>query len=229
MVGPPVDPASAAAAALKAGPWISEKAAELVRAFRNGKIAFAGKENIPLIREARKTRESSNLTQFVSGSRERALIQSGIALRQVEDDSGRRKRFRDAIHSEFGSKGLHLAQAIQAGIPLWIQQILMEAGLTTKDYESKMRHVLANIDHYVSFIESTASADAEAQTIHTLIRTNHPEVFVVAGKGYAKGDALEVARRLREKVLDYVPSSQTDGRFTVYFPFLRRDIYDKQG
>lgn len=195
--------------------FASEKAAAFVQRLLNHEIAFVEHpENITLAREQRKKPEWQVYRDYVSDKTLRILIQMGMTLRDLAGDPGNFKRIqdlRDKIVSRYGADGLHIAQVVQSGL---LGEVFSRALETSTDKEGTSAFIestLNEADKYCVFIQEDDNAKRRAEEILTRLDENKPQFMYLLSKGNAMDTLVEVAKRLRNKVINYTWSRKEDG------------------
>jgi|SRR3990172_2573722 len=205
----PPSPAEIAAAA-KASHWVGKKAAELVAAYRDRKIAFGqDPEKVRVIKATRRTAEFKTFGRFASG-RQRVLLQYGLALRSIADKPEEVETMRHLVFENFESEGLHFAQAVQHGALTVIHQTLLDAGLSEANFDSHMRRVLVDIDGFVFFVQEKMDPKREAAAVLARLRRDSPRVFVIAARGRARETAAKLMKELGHTALGYAITTRTE-------------------
>lgn len=216
----PVTPAAAgaAAAAGSAGAkWGSAKIKELAAKFRNREVAFIENPKIfQATKDARKNAEFARFRRFTSDGSKRVLLQLGIAMRGFQGNSAMVEREARRIIRRHGVSGLHLVEAMQAGLLSTIQDALEKTGMQEEILREEMGLVIENIDRYVAFIQGKDKPEREALVIASQIRSTYPRVFVVAGSGSAGTLAEKIATSVSEYLPDYENQEHTKGHQTVF-------------
>jgi hypothetical protein len=182
----------------------TKKGRELAARFRDRNVAFIQDgATISAVREARKTAEYLTLHRFVQERRERVLLSLGIVWRSYQSDQQRMHKERAKVIKAHGLPGLHLAEAMQAGLLKLIESELERMGLPNNTLEEEMRAVVDEVDRFVTFVQTESTVNEELSLVLHKGRSFFPRVFVVAGSGTAVEVASEVAREANKRLPDY--------------------------
>lgn len=206
------DPLSSAIAG-KAADEASKQAKVLAAKLLNRDAAFLqDPSTVASVRDARKTAEYLSLRRFVEDRHERVLLQLGIVWRGYQGDQTRIERERAKVIRAHGLRGLHLAEAMQAGLLALIENELAQIGLSAAALRLEMRAVVDEIDEFVTFIQTESSSTEELSVLMHKARSFYPRVFVVAGSGKAVEVAIEVAREASKRLRDYRVRREQSGQ-----------------
>lgn len=144
-----------------------------------------------------------NLAPYAASDKDRALLRLGLRLRQVENQPGARQQIRDAIRDRWGETGLHLAEAIQAGIVELLIRELRASGKPELEVSKGAKLVFSNVENYVQFIRSTDTVTITATACVAIVRRTFPHAFVLVAGGSAVPTATRTAKAVQENLVQY--------------------------
>jgi len=188
--GTPPDPIeSAAKGAVKAGiEWTAEKINEYVDNFKNRKLAFV--EDSLIIEKIKKQREKGEwqlFKSFIKDSKLHILFQTGLTLRELEQERKDTKPLIEKIYKKYDKKGVHIAWFAENGLFGKYVSYLLDAGLSSKDIEKEIKELFDDIDNRVMFIGKKHGVKIKQKVgeIVAKILTFNPKLYIISSIGGA--------------------------------------------
>lgn len=199
--------------------WTEEKVKQLVRRFKDRKIAFVqDAETIEIAKEQRQTSEWELFQTCVDDQRLHILFQMGLTLRRLEKDQKQRDDLRGKIHSKYGAEGLHIAQFVQNGFfPKYYGNLLTRTPTTPDELKCEITDFFKNIEITNSYIQNTDSVEKEAATIVTRIQSHSPKTYIISGSRTATNKCKKVKDIVMRRILGYEEELYRTEIKEVYF------------
>lgn len=198
--------------------WSEEKVKQLVRKFKDRKIAFVhNAETVEIAKEQRQTSEWELFRMYVNDQRLHILFLMGLTLRRLEKNKKQREDLRGRIVKKYGVEGLHIAQFIQNGFfPKYLGTIL-ERATTPDELKLEIKDLFENIEITNSYIQNTDNVKKEADTIVTRIQSNSPRTYIISGSRLAMDKCKEVKNVVMGRISGYKEELYRTDIKEVYF------------
>jgi hypothetical protein len=184
--------------------WTEEKIKQLVRKFKDRKIAFVqNPETIEVAKEQRNSSEWGLFRNYVDDERLHILFQMGLTLRRVEKNKPQCDHLRQRILKKYKAEGLHIAQFVQNGLfGKYIANIL-DKGLTIDQIECEIKHLFENIEITNSYIQIGDNVEKEAAEITARIQSHNPSTYIISGSKSATVKCRQVKDTVMRRITGY--------------------------
>jgi len=181
----------------------SEKINEYIEKFRNRKIAFVDDPSI--IENIKKQREKGEwklFTTFIKDPKLHILFQTGLTLRDFEEERKNMKPLLDKIYKKYDLKGIHVAWFAQNGLFGKYCDYLFESGLSMEDISKEINQLFKDIDNRVFFIRKTHGNKIRQVVgeIVAKIHTFNPNLFIISSIGGASGICERITISVHNKI-----------------------------
>jgi len=198
--------------------WSEEKVKQLVRKFRDRKIAFVhDPETIEIAKEQRQTSEWELFQMYVEDQRLHILFQMGLTLRQLEKKEKERNDLRLRIIKKYGTEGLHIAQFIQNGFfPKYLGNLLVRTR-KPDELKSEITDFFKNIEVTNSYIQKTDNVEKEAAAIVARVQSHSPRTYIISGSRSATNKCKQVKNIVMRRITGYTEELYRTEIKEVYF------------
>jgi len=200
--------------------WTAEKVRELVRRFRDRKLAFVSDpEIINTVKEQRKTPEWIFFRDNVKDADFRILFQIGLTLRKLENEGRSReiRALKEKVFRKYNKRGLHIAQVVQNGIFSKYIGIILERTPTPEILKSEILDLFTNIENRAVFIQSRNNVKKETDLIVAKISANSPNTFIFSSMGRAMDICEKVQKSVIQRISDYKSELYRSDIKRIYF------------
>ena len=198
--------------------WSEEKVRQLVRKFRDRKIAFVhNTEIIEVAKEQRQTSEWELFRKYVDDERLHILFQMGLTLRRVEKNKKQCDELRQRIFKKYDAQGLHIAQFVQNGFfAKYLGNILERTRLPTET-KAEIESLFKNFEVTNSYIQQGDSVEKEAATIVTRIQSHSPTTYTISGSKSATNRCKQVRDIVMRRISGYTDELYRTDIKEIYF------------
>ena len=176
---------------IKALEWSVEKISNLVKSFKERKLAFIKEpKTIEIVREQYHSGEAKFYQAYIKDKRLLLLVRIGLALRKLEKENEKRQNLRDKLFNKHKIEGLHIAELVENGILNRYIGILIEKIISISDLEKEIEDFLNHVEKHTLFVQGTTPKVEILKKATIKIGSNSPHIFVISGVKSA-GDILK--------------------------------------
>ena len=194
---------SAAKGAVKAGiEWSEEKILQVYQDFKNKKLAFIeDRDTIDRIQKQRRKGEWEHFKAYTPYDESvYILFQTGLTLRELEDDVKKTDSIIRKIYKRYKTKGVHIAWFAQNGLFGKYITNLLEAGSTTKQIREEVKTLFDNIDNRVAFISFKSKPKQKVGEVVAKLRAHSPEIFIIS----SVGQTMNICEKIKNEIMKQV-------------------------
>jgi len=147
--------------------WSEKKVKELVKKFKEKKLAFIKeKDTIEEVKNNKNNSEYKLFKKYVSDKDLRILFRMGLSLRTIEKDSDKTLSLKEKIKKRYKSQGVHFAYFAQNKLFTKYHSSLVER-FSESVVKEEINQFSREIDKYISFI---CQIDKVEQKVQEIIR-----------------------------------------------------------
>ncbi len=181
--------------------WTEEKIKELVKSFKERKLAFIqDPETIDIVKEQLKSGEWDLCQKYLRDDKLKLLVQMGLTLRRLDTNKNKTSlnSLRDRILRKHGQKGLHIAQFVQNKILSDFIGSYVSTGASIEDLITDVENLLNNLEKNVLFVKAGDNPEQLLKDIEIKLTANVPSVFII----FARQSAYENGATLKHSLLE---------------------------
>lgn len=181
--------------------WSDSKISKYIEDFKNKKLAFIqDPEFINQIKLNRKKGEWAFFKTYTPYNDEvYALYQTGMTLRDYENDRIKSDLIIKKILKRYKIRGLHIAWFAQNALFSKYVGNILEKGATTEEIRCEVKNLFENIDNKVAFISKEDGKRYKQKTVQivTKINAHTPETFIIS----SVGGAIKACEKIKDNVM----------------------------
>lgn len=202
----------------KALEWSAEKIGNLVKSFKERKLAFIKEpKTIEVVREQYRSGEAKFYQTYIKDKNLLLLVRIGLALRKLEKENEKRQNLRDKLFNKYKIEGLHIAELVENGVLNRYIGILIEKVISINDLEKEIEDFLNHVEKHTLFIQWTTKKVEILKNATIKINSNSPHIFVISGVKSAGNVLKECINDLKYIFKEYEMERITGEKEILFF------------
>lgn len=198
--------------------WTEKKVKELVKKFKDKKLAFIKEEEtIEEVKKGKNSPEYKLFKKYVKNKDLQMLFRMGLSLRKIEHDVEKTNSLKDKIKKKYKSQGVHFAYFSQNKLFTKYHGSLVER-FSESIVQTEINQFSKEIDKYISFICQIDKVDQKVQEIIMKINANSPETFIISSWG---GGANKVCKKVFTRVNNRYEHNDFSEKDKIIYMLLR--------